>query len=258
MNREQIVAAARQAAVANGIDPARFVALLQHESDNFAPDVLAHTRRSSTGAAGIGQFMPATAKEYGVTPGKPDIAREIAASATYMGKLKRQFDGDENLATKAYNWGQGNVRKWLAGKASLPKETKNHSAQIEKLMGSTAVAVAKAPTTPQSLAAPAASQTPAMPAQPAGAAQPAYTPRFSGTLAAMEPVQDVPVANAPDVTPVDWKERLMALAAIDDGEQAKRDTLSAMFADTPQQQQIDPVHLPSSVLSALNGIIAKV
>ena len=259
MNRQEIISAANLAAKANGIDPARFVALLQHESANFDPKVLSHERKPSTGAFGIGQFMPTTGKEYGLTPGVPDIAKEIAASATYMAKLKRQFGGDESLATKAYNWGPGNVRKWLAGKATMPNETKTHSSRIEGLMGKTAVAVAKAPTLVRPISAPAAQTIPA-PLPAAGA--PAATPRFSAALAnvigADIPTADAQTADAAGVTPTNWQQRLADLAMIADGDKTRSDALSAMFSDTPEKTTVDPVHLPSSVLSALNGIIAKV
>jgi len=262
MNRQEIIAAANLAAKANGIDPARFVALLQHESANFNPKVLAHEKKSSAGAFGIGQFMPATGKEYGLKAGVPDISKEIAASATYMAKLKRQFGGDESLATKAYNWGPGNVRKWLAGKATLPNETKTHSSRIEGLMGKTAVAVAKAPTLVPPTAGPAVPTAPTVPVPMPAAGAPAATPRFSAALAnvigADMPVAETQVANAPDVTPTNWQQRLADLAMIADGDKTRSDALSAMFSDTPEQTTVDPVHLPSSVLSALNGIIAKV
>jgi hypothetical protein len=255
MNREQIIAAANLAAKANDIDPARFVALLQHESANFSPKVLAHEQKSSTGAFGIGQFMPATGAEYGLKAGVPDISKEIAASAAYMAKLKRQFSGDENLATKAYNWGPGNVRKWLAGKATLPDETKTHSARIEGLLGKAATAIAKAPTLSPATAGVAAPM-------PAAGAPVAATPRFSTSLANVIEAQDVatgqPVADAPGVTPTNWQQRLADLAMIADGDKTRNETLSAMFSDAPMQATIDPVNLPSSVLSALNGIIDKV
>ena len=88
------------------------------------------------------------------------------------------------------------------------------------------------------------------------------TPRFSASLAnvigAPAVSADTAVADAPGVTPTNWQQRLADLAMIADGDKTRSDALSAMFSDTPEKTTVDPVHLPSSVLSALNGIIAKV
>lgn len=123
----QKVAAAAQK---YGLNPAAFVGQIAHESGNFDPRVIAGVKRSSAGAVGIAQFMPATAKELGVDPLNVDQA--IDGAARYMAQLAKQFGGDESLARKAYNWGPGNLRAFLQGKRKMPKETTDYEGHVSK------------------------------------------------------------------------------------------------------------------------------
>jgi hypothetical protein len=133
-DRDTLVAIARQAAAAYGLDPAMFVAQLAQESGDFAPDVVAGKRRSSAGAIGVAQFMTATAKEFGIDPKDP--AQAIPAAAKYMAQLKSRF-GTEELARQAYNWGQGNLAKHLAdpAKRPMPQETRDYNKHISRRAG---------------------------------------------------------------------------------------------------------------------------
>ena len=66
---------------------------------------------SPAGAVGPYQFMPATARELGVTnPRDEEQAR--AGADRYLSQLEGKY-GDTNLALLAYNWGPGNVDAWL-------------------------------------------------------------------------------------------------------------------------------------------------
>ncbi len=86
------------------------------------------TARSPAGALGIMQFMPATARDMGIDPLDP--AQAIPAGARYLAQMYRIF-GTWELALKAYNWGPGNVRKWLAaGRVGEPTETARYSREI--------------------------------------------------------------------------------------------------------------------------------
>jgi hypothetical protein len=98
---------------------------IQAES-NFNPQVV-----SSAGAQGISQFMPATAKEMGVDPMNP--ASAIPGGAQYLAQNRDRYGGDITKALAAYNWGPGNVDKWVAGGADparLPNETRNYIGRI--------------------------------------------------------------------------------------------------------------------------------
>lgn len=82
--------------------------LLFRES-HFRTDIITGATRSKAGAAGIAQFMPATAAEMGVDPLNP--AQAIDGAARYLSRLYRQFN-EWPLAVAAYNAGPGNVKKY--------------------------------------------------------------------------------------------------------------------------------------------------
>jgi membrane-bound lytic murein transglycosylase D len=99
------------------------------------------TLTSRAGAYGIWQFMPETAREYGLRVDwwideRADPEHSTRAAATYLRDLYRMFD-DWSLALAAYNCGPGRVRRTLqqAGATSfwelldagvLPKETRGY------------------------------------------------------------------------------------------------------------------------------------
>lgn len=113
-----------QAAQANGI-PADLLARVLHQESRFRPDIIDGRVRSPVGAAGIAQFMPATAAEFGIDPLNP--AQAIPAAARYLRRLYNRF-GDWPRALAAYNWGQGNVARRGLDKA--PAETRTYVAQV--------------------------------------------------------------------------------------------------------------------------------
>ena len=99
------------------------------------------TLTSRAGAHGIWQFMPDTAREYGLrvdwwVDERADPERSTRAAAAYLKDLHRMFD-DWSLALAAYNCGPGRVRRTLneAGASTfwelleqrlLPKETRGY------------------------------------------------------------------------------------------------------------------------------------
>ncbi|HEX8387236.1 MAG TPA: lytic transglycosylase domain-containing protein [Rubricoccaceae bacterium] len=67
---------------------------------------------SSAGAAGLWQFMPDTAADFGLDSlGVRDPARATDAAVRYLERLHRAFGGDWQLALAAYNCGPGRVRR---------------------------------------------------------------------------------------------------------------------------------------------------
>jgi Transglycosylase SLT domain len=110
-----------------GITPALLASVEWEESRG--KDV---TNRSS-GAAGYFQFMPGTARQYGVNPHNEQSSMDGARR--YLGDLKKQFDGDTEKALAAYNWGPGNLKKDIARygeqwRDHLPAETKKYVSDI--------------------------------------------------------------------------------------------------------------------------------
>lgn len=85
---------------------------------------------SRAGALGPMQFMPDTARQYGVGD-RTDLKQSAEGAAHYMADLMKMFQGDLQKAAAAYNWGQGNVQKasarfgadWLS---HAPQETQDY------------------------------------------------------------------------------------------------------------------------------------
>jgi len=118
------------------------IALLPFVESSFDPFAYSHGR-----AAGLWQFIPGTAKMYGLRQDwwydeRRDVIASTGAALDYLGKLHRQFDGDWLLALAAYNSGSGTVRGAMrrnrkAGKPQdfwhlkLPRETR---AYVPRLM----------------------------------------------------------------------------------------------------------------------------
>jgi membrane-bound lytic murein transglycosylase B len=65
---------------------------------------------SSSGAMGVMQLMPATAKELGVTDAY-DPEQNIMGGAKCIAQKLKEFNGDVKLALAAYNAGSGAVKK---------------------------------------------------------------------------------------------------------------------------------------------------
>jgi soluble lytic murein transglycosylase-like protein len=81
------------------------------------------------------QFMPSTAKGYGIDPYNPTQAADAAGKM--LSGLAAKYDGDYIKALAAYNYGGGNLDKlitkygndWLS---HAPAETRGY---IQKILG---------------------------------------------------------------------------------------------------------------------------
>ena len=113
-----------QEAKRQGRDPKVLLTMLHKETGGLKNP---ETARSKAGAMGIAQFMPKTAKQYGINP---DIPEEAAyGMVKHFGYLEDKY-GDPKLAMAAYNWGEGNLNKWLkagADRNKLPRETRQYA-----------------------------------------------------------------------------------------------------------------------------------
>ena len=80
---------------------------------------------SSAGAIGLGQLMPATARDLGVDPRDP--LQNLDGSARYLAMMLELF-GDPRLALAAYNAGPDAIRQY--GGIPPYRETQNHVARV--------------------------------------------------------------------------------------------------------------------------------
>src|SRR5215218_5963569 len=143
----------KQAAAQHGVDEGMLTRQLAQES-SFNPNAV-----SRAGAEGVAQFMPATAQRFGIDPRNP--AQAIPAAARYVAENRRLL-GNDGLALAGYNWGEGNVQKWLASGADparVPAETRDYVAKItgkpiEAWAGGGRSAAAAAPTADAAAPAP--------------------------------------------------------------------------------------------------------
>jgi len=140
--------------------PARAAALLPHLKRIFraegvpsalvwqaeAESTFNPAARSPAGAAGLFQFMPATAKEYGLSLSPEDerlnALKNARAAAQYLKRLHGRFHSWP-LALAAYNCGQGRVSKTLRKQNGtsfadiqhkLPTETRMYVPKIAALI----------------------------------------------------------------------------------------------------------------------------
>ena len=114
------------AAEAHGVNPLLVQALIQVES-NYQPRA-----RSSRGAMGLMQIMPATAREYRVRNAY-DPKSNIDAGIRKLKGLLEKFGSDVTLALAAYNAGEGAVQKYNG----IPpyRETQNYVSRILAIAG---------------------------------------------------------------------------------------------------------------------------
>lgn len=123
--------------------PRSLIAVVSIES-GFNPAAL-----SPKGAAGLWQFMPATARQYGLVVNamrddRFDVAKSTFAAAQYLRQLRVQF-GDWPLALAAYNAGPSRVAQGirranssnfltLRRNSSLPDETLAYVPKVFNLL----------------------------------------------------------------------------------------------------------------------------
>lgn len=110
-----------------GLPPGWLDRVWKKESNRGDPRYM----RSKAGALGDFQFMPGTAKQYGLA-NPMDFQSSADASARYYRDLFKMFGGDPAKAAAGYNWGPGNVRRYGLGAA--PAETRGY---VESVAGPT-------------------------------------------------------------------------------------------------------------------------
>lgn len=110
-----------EAADQNDLTPHLVFAIARQESA-FMQDV-----RSSAGAMGLMQLMPATAQQtakgVGMQITNQDLFRpevNLQLGSRYLSQLMEQFDGNRILAAAAYNAGPNRVKRWLEETGETP------------------------------------------------------------------------------------------------------------------------------------------
>lgn len=119
------------------------LALLPFIESAFNPQAMSVAR-----AAGMWQFIPSTGRAFELTQNalrddRRDVLASTRAALDYLQKLVVMFDGDWQLALAAYNWGEGSVKRALAGKRDrraasayesltrMPAETRNYLPKLQ-------------------------------------------------------------------------------------------------------------------------------
>jgi soluble lytic murein transglycosylase-like protein len=106
--------------------PENLLARLLYQESRYRPDIISGKTVSSAGALGIAQIVP----KWHPTVNPLDPTASIMYAGQYLASLKAKF-GTWALALMAYNWGQGNLSKWLKNQTlPVPAETQHYVAGI--------------------------------------------------------------------------------------------------------------------------------
>lgn len=122
-SREQVEKLIDGVAQEVGLAPALIRSVVRTES-NFSPDAV-----SSTGAQGLMQLMPETARELEVADSF-DPQQNLLGGSRYLKQLLNKYEGDLDHALAAYNWGQGNVDR--KGLGQMPQETRDYLVKVKQ------------------------------------------------------------------------------------------------------------------------------
>lgn len=126
VDKAQIQGLIAQVAREQNIDQALLRAVVEAESDYNQNEV------SKTGAQGLMQLMPGTAKELGVVnPFNP--LENLTGGAKYLNQMMKRYNGNLGLALAAYNAGPGKVNA-AEGIPNIP-ETKKYVNRILTQIG---------------------------------------------------------------------------------------------------------------------------
>lgn len=106
---------------------ARLVAALVATESSFNPQAT-----SKVGAMGLGQLMPATAKDLGVSD-PYDIEQNLKGTANYLSWLLRNWQTHpqgREYALASYNWGIGHMKRQVAAGESLTSAQQGYVQRI--------------------------------------------------------------------------------------------------------------------------------
>jgi soluble lytic murein transglycosylase-like protein len=121
--RERAAELVAEAARARGI-PVRFALAIARTESGFRSHSI-----SSTGAMGLMQLMPQTARSFGVTD-PFDPADNARGSLAFIHTLWQRYSGDRRRVAAAYNAGPARVAR--RGKLNIPAETRGYTQRVAK------------------------------------------------------------------------------------------------------------------------------
>jgi soluble lytic murein transglycosylase len=202
--RDDVVAASQEI----GVDAAYVYGLIRQES-RFIMDA-----RSSVGASGLMQVMPATAKWTAKKIGLPftqdmitDRNVNLRIGTSYLKLVLDDFGGSQAMAAAAYNAGPNRPRRWREGALLEPAiwaenipfaETRDY---VKKVLSNATVYAAML----------AGQRQPAKPAPPPAPAAPAAPASAASAASAAAPPPAPPAPPAPTMALPSIKSRLGAL-----------------------------------------------
>jgi len=128
-NAEAYAPLIKEAAARHKIPYELLMGIAQTES-SFNPAAIGPKTKYGT-AKGMFQMIDSTARRYGVQD-QFDPAQEADGAARYLSDLMKRYNGNAELAAAAYNAGEGNVDKYLSGRAPLPAQTQDY---VPKVLG---------------------------------------------------------------------------------------------------------------------------
>jgi hypothetical protein len=187
----------REAAARFGLPEAWLLAVMRVESAGNP------RARSTAGAIGLMQVMPATWSELAVRHqlgADPwDARANVLAGAAYLREMVERY-GDLETALAAYNAGPARADAWRRSARALPAETVNYVAKVLHLLGRETV--------------PGTGYAPAAAVRPDWHHAPLFTARAGAEPAeALTAIGTVPLANAPGQGAEPWPGSAAALPA---------------------------------------------
>ncbi|HEX5656934.1 MAG TPA: lytic transglycosylase domain-containing protein [Polyangiales bacterium] len=118
---EDVEAEIRKAALKHGV-PVKLALSVARAESSFRHMVISHT-----GAMGVMQLMPGTARELGVSD-PFSIEHNVDGGVRYLKQLLTHYRGNVKRTLAAYNAGPGRISK--SGAVNMPAETKGYVARI--------------------------------------------------------------------------------------------------------------------------------
>lgn len=106
--------------------PTNLLKAVAKVESNYNPNAV-----SSSGASGVMQLMPDTARGLGVTD-VFDVEQNINGGAKFLSQLYKKYDGNLDLTLAGYNAGPGNVSKY--GGVPPFKETQNYIVKVKQAL----------------------------------------------------------------------------------------------------------------------------